>query len=923
MEMQLMKKNLEEKNSIAENDRKTQEELHLKEISKNDQFISSLELKMKDIVLQTTSRGMKLKAYNKLQTQEARDEQCQRDLQAICRFVQQHNLDQFATDLIHFISKSPEFSFFLKFTAWESFVAVTKWNFSEIFLTDFKNFMQNSLHFDILQSRHVISSIKKRQNPEDDYHISSEFSSRTTKNYRIIKKWTPLVSAKDVAQLVVRRLEALSKSGRLIFTDATGPDIVLGVGGDKGADQTKLCIVLGNLEHPNNPHGILLLGFYNGQDDYGNLKSKMGSIFDQLNRLTYVECVENCSIVKRSVRKLAIGDCKFISAMFHHYGQSSRRPCFNCDLEWVTHGKNTARLISFPIEIPGAVRSLAKILKEGDPLLTIEPEDAGPPGVHVVLGVCQAYIVNWLIARANRLDFAKDELPSTLKEQKKIFRDRKIEMETYRNRLNALMVSGRRVEQATNIYAKILGSSRKRSTSFPPCSSSMCLVSNGTKTQFSSESVFQCASCNKAIHNICAHNITGDKMFRLAGATCLDCEHGRVISTHDRQRLLIDIKKKIDTDMENVNDLLADVIEEYEELEKLLKQSSGCMKQHHEKAFRDINCDCRIYFQELNGNQVRSWPSAIGLVLGVFPDDPEIEDMRSVANDLGTIMSHSNNQLKTDDQIDYLEKVIENFVTNLRKIQPDASVTPKLHILACHLIPGSRHWDGDVSSRSKSSKCSLSISGVSWSIGEVDDKLVLLWRSGGTSDDDVLGSRWINESEDWGDTVLVVVRRLDLEDQLVGSSVNELVGGSTSGSWDGARWWIGSERHDDASEGFARTKRTALKDGRKCAKRGRPAKLIGRPPKYTGISPSQTSPIIMSLLERVSKLETAFTELTAANSKLVESNVEKDKIIRDLRKAPSHYDQSFPALSSTNINAKNSCPLYTEICKKTPLVEQK
>uniref|UniRef100_A0A8R1HYT2 Uncharacterized protein n=1 Tax=Caenorhabditis japonica TaxID=281687 RepID=A0A8R1HYT2_CAEJA len=140
--------------------------------------------------------------------------------------------------------------------------------------------------------------------------------------------------------------------------------------------------------------------------------------------------------------------------------------------------------------------------------------------------------------------------------------------------------------------------------------------------------------------------------------------------------------------MENVNDLLADVLEEYEELEKLLKQSSGCMKKHLEKAFRDVNCDCQIYFQELNGNQVRSFLrlSAIDIVLGVFPDDPEIEDMRSVANDLGTIMSHSNNQLKTDDQIDYSQKVIENFFTNWRKIQPDASVTPKLHILACHLV---------------------------------------------------------------------------------------------------------------------------------------------------------------------------------------------------------------------------------------------
>uniref|UniRef100_A0A8R1HM58 Uncharacterized protein n=1 Tax=Caenorhabditis japonica TaxID=281687 RepID=A0A8R1HM58_CAEJA len=126
----------------------------------------------------------------------------------------------------------------------------------------------------------------------------------------------------------------------------------------------------------------------------------------------------------------------------------------------------------------------------------------------------------------------------------------------------------------------------------------------------------------------------------------------------------------------------------------------------------------------------------------------------------------------------------------------------------------------------------------------------------------------------------------------------------------------------DISTDSPPTKRTTLKDGRMCAKRGRPAKAIGRPPKYSGGNPSQTSPLIMSLLERVSKLEAAFSELTAANAKLAQNNAEKEKIIDDLRNPSAPYNLHFPVLSNTiaTANTKKSCPLFNEVCKKTPLL---
>uniref|UniRef100_A0A8R1ENU7 Uncharacterized protein n=1 Tax=Caenorhabditis japonica TaxID=281687 RepID=A0A8R1ENU7_CAEJA len=105
------------------------------------------------------------------------------------------------------------------------------------------------------------------------------------------------------------------------------------------------------------------------------------------------------------------------------------------------------------------------------------------------------------------------------------------------------------------------------------------------------------------------------------------------------------------------------------------------------------------------------------------------------------------------------------------------------------------------------------------------------------------------------------------------------------------------------------TKKLTLKDGRKCAKRGRPVRSVGRPPKYPGGNPSQSTPMIMSLLERVSKLEAAFSELTAANANLIETNAEKEKLINDLRNSSAPYDLNFPVLSNTNatVNIKKSC----------------
>ncbi|KAL3125634.1 hypothetical protein niasHT_010214 [Heterodera trifolii] len=65
-----------------------------------------------------------------------------------------------------------------------------------------------------------------------------------------------------------------------------------GFGLDDGSDgmaaTTKLGLVIGNVEHPNSPKNLSILGIYFGNDDRTNFEKKFGSIFAQLNQLKTV-----------------------------------------------------------------------------------------------------------------------------------------------------------------------------------------------------------------------------------------------------------------------------------------------------------------------------------------------------------------------------------------------------------------------------------------------------------------------------------------------------------------------------------------------------------------------------------------------------------------------------------------------------------
>uniref|UniRef100_A0A8R1I823 Zinc finger PHD-type domain-containing protein n=1 Tax=Caenorhabditis japonica TaxID=281687 RepID=A0A8R1I823_CAEJA len=654
-----------------------------------EEKIEGLKMEIRGLVESSPSRGSTLKPYDLLTSKKSRKDRCERVVEAIEGLVGAKNLDRFLTDFVHFIAASEKFSFALALSPWDSFFCTIRWKLSNKFIKEFKDYLNSKLGFDVFSSRQEIDKIRKNHAPLDDYNINIETTTRCTRKGFEAKVPMAVVSAKNVKNLVERRFQSLQNNSRLQFE--YDDEVALGFGGDKGADVTKLCIVFQNIASPNNPHGILLVGYYTGDDNYANLKSKMRTVFEQVNNIKSIKYIVDGVEVEKNVKILPIGDCKIISAMFNHAGQSSLSPCFRCKATWSTHGINKAVIGSFPFENAGPIRSLNDLTSDGDPLLLVEPENAAPPGVHTILGVCQAYVVDWLIATANRDDFGEQDLPQDLKKQNALYKNVKKEEKQSETAVTALKIPMLLFCRPNPSSQKFWLGKEEGSGTNPPCSASLCIAHHGKKSNFKDQEVFHCVQCNKSVHGVCAMLFTVDEHSDISNysAKCIDCRIAPGMSLIQLQQHLEQRKQELKEKIVEDESLLEDIQEERNELQDLLKNSSGATRQALENVLVNIGCDYRVWFQELNGNQARTLLRIenIDKIVAVFPKSNELCIMANVMKDLAFIMSQADNSTKTDEEIDKIQAVLDRFCDNLRKVQPSSGVLPKLHLLTAHLVP--------------------------------------------------------------------------------------------------------------------------------------------------------------------------------------------------------------------------------------------
>uniref|UniRef100_A0A8R1IBK2 Uncharacterized protein n=1 Tax=Caenorhabditis japonica TaxID=281687 RepID=A0A8R1IBK2_CAEJA len=154
----------------------------------------------------------------------------------------------------------------------------------------------------------------------------------------------PLVTIRDILPILSRRLSKLARHKKLIKDDALGEDICVALGGDKGGDETKILLLIENVDNCNSPYALLLLAYYCGNDDYKSLQENCSSVFQLFNNLDYVEYDNEDGVrVRKMIRKKVV-----------------------------------------------------------------ELDNCVIPPLHCLQGVTQSYGINFFLAEANRIDFGDD-----------------------------------------------------------------------------------------------------------------------------------------------------------------------------------------------------------------------------------------------------------------------------------------------------------------------------------------------------------------------------------------------------------------------------------------------------------------------------------------------------------------------------------
>ncbi|CAI2349842.1 unnamed protein product [Caenorhabditis sp. 36 PRJEB53466] len=654
------------------------------------------------------------KEYCKLLSRTAREERCRELAEYVKEFAGPSSVDQFLIDFVRFVSESEQFSFSLSLSDWDSFVAAIHWRLSDRFLRSFKAFVTSRLHFDVFGSRAEIANLKKKFAPGVNYAIDIVSGERTTRTGRRIHVRSAVVGIVHLEEVLSRRISALQKSGRLVFDDVTDDEIIVGIAGDKGGEQTKVAMMIANSHTPNDPKGSIVLGFYTGNDDHRTLKERLGSVFKQVstsnsqrllsycfqvNELKSVTYMCNGGYVTKKVRKLVVGDCKYLSALLHHPGQSSKCPCFVCTLPWTTHGANAALVGTFPFENSGDVRSLDELKLQGDVLLDVEPISIAPPALHSLSGVTKSYVLDPLIAHCNQIDSKSQVLPRELKHQRKLLKQRKAGVERYEMRVDALQQSKTMADRASEVLKKFGSTGRGRRSQVEACASSVCLAANAKKSTFSPLHSFVCSRCSKTIHAVCAFQFDDGEVFENAQPTidCLDCSVGSTISVETRIDLLSHRRDRIAADLEEDSAVLEEFTEMMTELEGCMQKSSGPTRKKFEEALRSFGVDQRVWLQDFCGNHIRKILRAenIEKIVNVFPPSRFISKIRLVMYNLDFLMTNADPAAKSEKEIDEIEQNVNELIRNIKSATPEAVLTPKLHLVACHLVPflrANRSW---------------------------------------------------------------------------------------------------------------------------------------------------------------------------------------------------------------------------------------
>ncbi|UMM37241.1 hypothetical protein L5515_009066 [Caenorhabditis briggsae] len=452
-----------------------------------------------------------------------------------------------------------------------------------------KHIFHNFLGYDVLSSREAVNAIKNDLDTSSNYKIEEVEKDKELGTGRVQKVRTIRITIKSMEQGIRRRLETLDKHGRLINDE---DDVILCLLGDKGSDETQLCVSFENTPNPNSPGNLLLVVMYDGQD----------------NKISYTSA--DGTLVTKNVKKKVLGDMKIVSAYLGHRGHSSSHPCYDCLTPWSLHGTKALKLKDVDFAQIHTIRTLktyAEDSKSGNngvkkgskPLCQVEPTDNGIPTVHVVMGIFIRYFENRINGEVNSMDRKDDQVAKTLREHKKSLA-KMVEKETELHATLKKLVSARDDAFCTATAYRLvaLNPLAHLKTPEPMCKSTFCVVNHLLRDR-TTDNWIQCDVCEEYFHFACCSIFSPDEKLQITGQkswNCCNCENLDKMKHHTK---VLESLKALESEITKISAIQSSVTQKRIDLESLLFKSTGDNRKKLEAFLFSINCDVRSWYQTL------------------------------------------------------------------------------------------------------------------------------------------------------------------------------------------------------------------------------------------------------------------------------------------------------------------------------------
>ncbi|EFP12003.1 hypothetical protein CRE_31376 [Caenorhabditis remanei] len=661
-----------------------------KVIKKKEESLNTFQDSLDKMKLLSPTAGKRLALYENVSDRKTKLQRCRLAINAIKEIVGSLNIDSFLKVFFKYVNDSTDFNVKYQLSDMETFYCKVRFNLPDGFFRLFKKYYKEITGFDVFSSRHDIADIQRNISVSSYYRISTQSIQTKTLSGVLTTVKKPIVQITSLSEVLSQRLSTLAAHNRLRFDEGTGENISVAIAGDKGGDETKLVLILENLEKPNDSRGQLLLGWYNGSDDYQSLKDNMSDVFAQFNSLTEIKYNDGSTDVTRKVVKKVSGDIKFCSALYQHSGQSSSEPCHYCKISISNHGRNVSKLENTAFEDIGTRRTLAEYKQKGNPLVDVDLCNVAIPPMHCVQGLLQKYAINYFVALANVIDSGDPDFPETLEQQRRRVKDLEFEEMTYVQRIKS---SSEDKDQLGLILEALSKLKRTRRKSKKSCSSTFC-IANSIKRDCVDLDTYQCNGCQEIFHFCCNGIVSMEEKAtsRLANnrISCFECDLNHVMSTDERISVVKKKKEDLEDAMMSDEETWSTVNTEKENTLKIIHEQGGAnsVRQKFDDLMKSIKCDNYNCSKNLTGNMSRRFlrKEVIDEVVSIFPWSQQLEDVRNFLYHLEFLMSSSDNNLKTPAEIDEIEEHLIGMIECLRSAHPKKNVNVKLHLVAAHLM---------------------------------------------------------------------------------------------------------------------------------------------------------------------------------------------------------------------------------------------